>query len=63
MQYEEIPTQHIIEKLRQTLEPRIGIAEPSLPGRENSAITFGIASLHARDEDDEDIALLKAGFD
>ena len=55
MQYEEIPTQQIIDKLRQTLEPRIGIAEPSLLGRENSAI--------ARDEDDEDIALLKAGFD
>lgn len=55
MQSEEIPTQQIIDKLRQTLEPRIGIAEPSLPGRENSAI--------ARDEDDEDIALLKAGFD
>ena len=63
MQYEEIPTQQIIDKLRQTLEPRIGIAEPSLSGRENSAIPFGIASLHARDEDDEDIALLKAGFD
>jgi len=55
LQYEEIPTQQIIDKLRQTLEPRIGIAEPSLPGRKNSAI--------ARDEDDEDIALLKAGFD
>ena len=55
MQYEEIPTQQIIDKLRQTLEPRIGIADPSLLGRENSAI--------ARDEDDEDIALLKAGFD
>jgi hypothetical protein len=55
LQYEEIPTQQIIDRLRQTLEPRIGIAEPSLPGRENSAI--------ARDEDDEDIALLKAGFD
>jgi hypothetical protein len=55
LQYEEIPTQQIIDKLRQTLDPRIGIAEPSLPGRENSAI--------ARDEDDEDIALLKAGFD
>jgi hypothetical protein len=55
LQSEEIPTQQIIDKLRQTLEPRIGIAEPSLPGRENSAI--------ARDEDDEDIALLKAGFD
>ena len=55
MQYEEIPTQQIIDKLRQTLEPRIGIAEPSLAARENSAI--------AREEDDEDIALLKAGFD
>jgi hypothetical protein len=55
LQYEEIPTKQIIDKLRQTLEPRIGIAEPSLRGRENSAI--------ARDEDDEDIALLKAGFD
>ena len=54
LQYEEIPTKQIIDKLRQTLEPRIGIAERSLPGRENSA---------ARDEDDEDIALLKAGFD
>lgn len=55
LQYEEIPTQQIIDKLRQTLEPRIGIADPSLPGRKNSAI--------ARDEDDEDIAVLKAGFD
>jgi len=55
LQYEEIPTQQIIHKLRQTLEPRIGIAEPSLPGRKNSAI--------AQDKDDEDIALLKAGFD
>ena len=55
MHYEEIPTQQIIDKLRQTLEPRIGIVDPSLLGRENSAI--------ARDEDDEDIALLKAGFD
>lgn len=55
MQYEEIPTQQIIDKLRQTLEPRIGIAEPSRSAIENSAI--------ARDEDDEDIALLKAGFD
>ena len=55
MQYEEIPTQQIIDKLRQTLEPRIGIAEPSLPGIKNSAI--------AGDEDDEDIAVLKAGFD
>jgi hypothetical protein len=63
LQPEEIPTQQIIDKLRQTLEPRIGIAEPSRSARENSAIPFGIASLHARDEDDEDIALLKAGFD
>jgi hypothetical protein len=55
LQYEEIPTQQIIDKLRQTLEPRIGIADPSLPERENSAI--------AGDEDDEDIAVLKAGFD
>ncbi|MEG4318871.1 MULTISPECIES: hypothetical protein [unclassified Microcoleus] len=54
MQYEEIPTQQIIDKLRQTLEPRIGIAELPLSGRENS---------RARDEDDEDIALLKSGFD
>lgn len=63
MQYEEIPTQQIIDKLRQTLEPRIGIAELSLLGTENSGIPFGIASLHAQNEDDEDIALLKAGFD
>lgn len=55
MQYEEIPTQQIIDKLRQTLEPRIGIVKSPLSGRENSAI--------ARDEDDEDLALLKAGFD
>ncbi len=55
LQYEEIPTQQIIDRLRQTLEPRIGIVEPPLLGIENSAI--------ARDEDDEDIALLKAGFD
>ncbi|MEG4800459.1 hypothetical protein QUB63_06280 [Microcoleus sp. ARI1-B5] len=54
MQYEEIPTQQIIDKLRQTLEPRIGIAEP-LSGIANSTI--------AQNEDDEDIALLKAGFD
>lgn len=54
MQYEEIPTQQIINKLRQTLEPRIGIAEP-LSGIANSTI--------AQNEDDEDIALLKAGFD
>ncbi|MEG4941384.1 hypothetical protein [Microcoleus sp. F4-D5] len=71
MQYEEIPTQQIIDRLRQTLEPRIGIAEPPLSGTENSAIPYpsgtpagnGIASLHAQNEDDEDIALLKAGFD
>ncbi|MEG4209641.1 hypothetical protein [Microcoleus sp. S13_B4] len=55
MQSEEIPTQQIIDKLRQTLEPRIGIVEPSLSGRENSAIAYN--------EDDEDIALLKTGFD
>ena len=55
MEYEEIPTQQIIDKLRQTLEPRIGIAEPPLSERANSAI--------AQNEDDEDIALLKAGFD
>ncbi|MEG4531202.1 hypothetical protein [Microcoleus sp. D2_18a_D3] len=54
MQYEEIPTQQIIHKLRQTLEPQIGIAPPLL-GIENSTI--------AQNEDDEDIALLKAGFD
>ena len=55
MEYEEIPTQQIIDKLRQTLEPRIGIAQPPLSGRENSTI--------AQNEDDEDIALLKTGFD
>ncbi|MBE9187919.1 hypothetical protein IQ270_25590 [Microcoleus sp. LEGE 07076] len=55
MQYEEIPTQQIIDKLRQSLEPQIGIADSRLSGIENSAI--------ARDEDDEDIALLKTGFD
>jgi len=54
LEYEEIPTQQIIDKLRQTLEPRIGIAQP-LSGRENSTI--------AQNEDDEDIALLKTGFD
>jgi hypothetical protein len=54
LQYEEIPTQQIIDKLRQTLEPRIGIADSLLSGRVNSA---------AQNEDDEDIALLKAGFD
>ncbi len=54
LEYEEIPTQQIIDKLRQTLEPRIGIAEPLLSARANSA---------AQSEDDEDIALLKAGFD
>src|SRR6476469_246240 len=55
LQSEEIPTQQIIDKLRQTLEPRIGIVEPSLSGRENNAIAYN--------EDDEDIALLKTGFD
>ncbi|MEG3848969.1 hypothetical protein QT971_16445 [Microcoleus sp. herbarium19] len=55
MQYEEIPTQQIIDKLRQTLEPRIGIAQPPLSGTQNSTI--------AQNEDDEDIALLKTGFD
>ncbi|WP_293125753.1 hypothetical protein [Microcoleus sp. bin38.metabat.b11b12b14.051] len=54
LQYEEIPTQQIIDKLRQTLEPRIGIAELPLSARVNSRV---------RDEDDEDIALLKSGFD
>ncbi len=55
LQYEEIPTQQIIDKLRQTLEPRIGIAQPPPSGREISTI--------AQNEDDEDIALLKTGFD
>jgi len=55
LQYEEIPTQQIIDKLRQTLEPRIGIAETQINGKANSSI--------ALDEDDEDIALLKTGFD
>lgn len=54
MQSEEIPTQQIIDKLRQTLEPRMGIAGPPLSGMEKSAIAF---------EEDEDIALLKTGFD
>lgn len=54
LQSEEIPTQQIIDKLRQTLEPRIGIAVPPLSGMEKSAIAF---------EEDEDIALLKTGFD
>lgn len=54
LQYEEIPTQQIIDKLRQTLEPRIGITDSLLSERVNSA---------AQNEDDEDIALLKAGFD
>jgi len=54
LQYEEIPTQQIIDKLRQTLEPRIGIADSLLSERVNSG---------AQNEDDEDIALLKAGFD
>ena len=52
---EEIPTQEIIDKLRQALEPRMGIAEPLLSGSEKRAIAF--------DEEDEDIALLKTGFD
>ncbi len=55
LQSEEIPTQQIIDKLRQTLEPRIGITEPFLSGKGKSAIGF--------DEEDEDIALLKTGFD
>ncbi len=55
LEYEEIPNQQIIDKLRQTLEPRIGIAQPPLSGIENSPI--------AQNEDDEDIALLKTGFD
>lgn len=55
MQYEEVPTQQIIEKLRQTLEPRIGMADSPQSGRKNSTI--------ALDEEDEDIALLKTGFD
>lgn len=55
MQSEEIPTQQIIDKLRQVLEPRIGIAEQLLSGTTKSAIAF--------DEEDEDIALLKTGFD
>ena len=55
LEYEEIPTEQIIDKLRQTLEPRIGIAQPQLSGTQNSTI--------AQNEDDEDIALLKTGFD
>lgn len=55
LQYEEVPTQQIIEKLRQTLEPRIGMADSPQSGRKNSTI--------ALDEEDEDIALLKTGFD
>ncbi|PHX54246.1 hypothetical protein CP500_017195 [Tychonema bourrellyi FEM_GT703] len=55
MHSEEIPTQEIIDKLRQALEPRMGIAEPLLSGSEKRAIAF--------DEEDEDIALLKTGFD
>lgn len=54
MQYEEVPTQLIIDKLRQTLEPRIAMAD-SPSGMKNSAI--------ALDEEDEDIAILKTGFD
>jgi hypothetical protein len=55
LQSKEIPTQQIIDKLRQTLEPRIGITEPLLSESEKSAIGF--------DKEDEDIALLKTGFD
>lgn len=55
LQSEEIPTQQIIDKLRQTLEPRIGIVDSPLSVREKSAI--------ALEEEDEDIALLKTGFD
>lgn len=55
MQYEEVPTQQIIDKLRQTLEPRIGIAGAPQSQIKNSSI--------ALDGEDEDIALLKAGFD
>lgn len=55
MQSEEIPTQQIIDKLRQTLEPRIGIVDSPLSVREKSAM--------ALEEEDEDIALLKTGFD
>lgn len=55
MQYEEVPTQQIIDKLRQTLEPRIPIAGAPQSQIKNSSI--------ALDGEDEDIALLKAGFD
>jgi hypothetical protein len=54
LEYEEIPTQQIINKLRQTLEPRMGIAQTPISDRENSPDL---------EEDDEDIALLKTGFD
>ncbi|MGL5064901.1 MAG: hypothetical protein ACRC62_33410 [Microcoleus sp.] len=46
--------QQIIDKLRQTLEPRIGIAQTPMSGTENSQNI---------DEGDEDIAILKTGFD
>jgi uncharacterized coiled-coil protein SlyX len=55
LQYEEIPTQYIIDKLRQTLDPQIGISESSQSGQKNSTIDL--------DAEDEDIALLKSGFD
>ncbi|NJR22326.1 MAG: hypothetical protein HC786_09250 [Richelia sp. CSU_2_1] len=55
MEYEEIPTQQIINKLRQTLEPRIGITPTPISDSGNSSI--------ALEEDDEDIAILKTGFD
>ncbi|MGB8691426.1 MAG: hypothetical protein WCD53_29455, partial [Microcoleus sp.] len=54
MQYEKVPTQQIIDKLRQTLEPRI-VANSPQSGSKNSTI--------ALDEEDEDIALIKTGFD
>ncbi len=54
MQYEEVPTQQIIDKLRQTLEPRI-VADSPQSGSKDSTI--------ALEQEDEDIALLKTGFD
>ncbi|MCU0546931.1 MAG: keratin [Oscillatoriaceae cyanobacterium Prado104] len=55
MDSEEIPTQQIIDKLRQTLEPRIGIAQTPLSESGNGNLSL--------EEDDEDIAILKTGFD
>ncbi len=53
MEYEEIKTQEIIARLRQTLEPHIGLAtSKSVP--ETRAIA---------EEEDEELALLKTGFD